>query len=728
MSSFVRISEVKPGDRDRIGGKGYALAVMARRGIAVPAALCIDLGVYRQFLSATGIDSLILFELGRKRFEDMRWEEIWDTSLRIRNLFLTTPLPDSLRDSLRGVIESEFARKAVVVRSSAPGEDSSRVSFAGLHDSFVNVRGADRIIEYIRLVWASLWSDRALLYRREIGLDVEGSAMAVVVQEIVEGERSGVAFTRNPLEDSQAVIEAVFGLNQGLVDGTVEPDRWILDRQSGRIITHREPPHEKAVFPAPGGTVLGEIPPGWRGRPPLDSVEVGRVYELARYCEEIFGAPQDVEWTLRGDRLFALQSRPITTAKSYGGDDARPWYLSLRRSFENLKLLRSKIEGEILPAMERDADALSGTDVSQLSDRELADELERRSSTRDRWTKAYWDHCIPFAHGMRLFGEFYNDVIRPENPYEFMDYLSGSGMISLRRNALLDEMASLIRNDRNLEMTLREGVTPPAGDAFTDRFDRFIREFGDITMSFTGSHAGDAGKKLLRLILEMAHRPVGRVRRRDERELAEEFLSRFEGPGRPFAAEMLELGRASYRLRDDDNIYLQRIEAQFERARAEALRRLEVRGVKNAGSLDVPEVVKALKDPGYVPSGKTEPSLKAPAGPFEVRSRQIVGQPASPGIVTGPARVVRAFEELFDFVAGEILVCDALEPEMTFVIPLALGIIERRGGMLIHGAIIAREYGIPCVTGVPEAVARIQTGDRVTVDGYLGIVVIDRSD
>ncbi len=728
MSSFVRISEVKPGDRDRIGGKGFALAVMARRGIAVPSALCIDLGVYRQFLSATGIDSRILFELGRKRFEDMRWEEIWDAALRIRNLFLTTPLPDGIRDSLRRVIESEFAGRAVVVRSSAPGEDSSRVSFAGLHDSFMNVRGSDRIIEHIRLVWASLWSDRALLYRREIGLDVAGSAMAVVVQEIIEGERSGVAFTQNPLEDSQAVVEAVYGLNQGLVDGTVEPDRWILDRQSGRIITHRGPPREKAVLPAPEGTVLGEIPAGRRGLPPLDNSEVGRVYELARHCEEIFGVPQDVEWTLRGDQLFALQSRPITTARSRGGDDARPWYLSLRRSFENLKRLRGKIEGEILPAMEREADVLSGTDVAQLSDRELADEMERRASTRDRWTKAYWDHCIPFAHGMRLFGEFYNDTIRPENPYEFMDYLSGSGMISLRRNALLEEMASLVRNDRDLETTLRTGVTPPSGDAFTDRFDRFLREFGDITMSFAGSPAGEERKKLLRLILEMARRPAGRVRRRDERELAGEFLSRFEGAGRSFAAEMLDLGRASYRLRDDDNIYLHRIEAQFGKARAEVLRRLEMRGVKNAGALAVPEILKALKDPAYVPSGVTAPPLKAPAGPFEIRARQIVGQPAGPGVVTGLARVVRAYEDLFEFSAGEILVCDALEPEMTFVIPLAAGIIERRGGMLIHGAIIAREYGIPCVTGVPEAVARIQTGDRVTVDGYLGIVVVDRSD
>jgi pyruvate,water dikinase len=102
----------------------------------------------------------------------------------------------------------------------------------------------------------------------------------------------------------------------------------------------------------------------------------------------------------------------------------------------------------------------------------------------------------------------------------------------------------------------------------------------------------------------------------------------------------------------------------------------------------------------------------------------MVGQPASPGLAQGPARVVLEASELFHFKAGDVLVCDAVDPSMTFVAPLAAGIVERRGGMLIHGSIIAREYGIPCVTGVPQATALIHNGELVTVDGYLGIVII----
>jgi pyruvate,water dikinase len=102
----------------------------------------------------------------------------------------------------------------------------------------------------------------------------------------------------------------------------------------------------------------------------------------------------------------------------------------------------------------------------------------------------------------------------------------------------------------------------------------------------------------------------------------------------------------------------------------------------------------------------------------------MLGQPAAKGVASGRARVIRQHQDLAEMTAGEILVCDAIDPNMTFAIPLAKGVVERRGGMLIHGAIIAREYGLPCVTGIPEACERIRTGDMICVDGFLGIVTI----
>ena len=238
MTLIIPLSEIKKQDMSRVGGKAVALAIMAQHSLNVPDALCVTTDAYNSYVTTTGLRERILLELNRKQFKDMRWEELWDTSLRIRNMFLTTPLPTALAQDLREIIAPVFSDKAAVVRSSAPGEDSASTSFAGLHESYVNIKGTESIIEHIRLVWASLWSDAALLYRQELDLNIEKSLMAVVVQEIIDGEQSGVAFGKNPLNESEAVIEAIYGLNQGLVDGSVEPDRWIVDRKTGRIISH----------------------------------------------------------------------------------------------------------------------------------------------------------------------------------------------------------------------------------------------------------------------------------------------------------------------------------------------------------------------------------------------------------------------------------------------------------------------------------------------------------
>jgi len=724
MSLIIPLQQIKEEDREGVGGKAFSLAILCQIGMNVPDALCVKTEAYHQFITCAGLREGILLEINRKNFKEMRWEEMWDASLRIRNLFLQTPIPSEIAKELQSPIEEKFKDKAVVVRSSAPGEDSSQASFAGLHESYVNIRGTEAILEHLRLVWASLWSDAALLYRQELGLDIEKSAMAVLIQEIVNGERSGVAFGKNPNDGSQAVIEAVYGLNSGLVDGTVEPDRWILDRQSGKVLSHRPAHREKCVRPSAEGIHLEPLTPGLSEKPPLTDDEIGRIFNQVLKAEEHFGASQDVEWTFREDKLFILQSRPITTISSGSSEDKRPWYLSLRRSFENLKALRKKIEGELIPAMVEEVERLSRHDWTVLSDIQLADEIARRMDIHGRWVAIYWSDFIPFAHGMRFFGQFYNDAARPEDPYEFMDLLGSGQLKSLERNQRLEEMALMIRKDSSLALSLKEFKTAEDKD-FKKRLDEFIQQFGDLSCSIgeqTQCFQGPEG--ILKILLKMAaHSPVKKrwdSHRLDD--LTSRFLSRFKEKERAFASELLDLGRASYRLRDDDNIYLGRIEREVVVAIEEGRRRIEKRCHMKVDREDPAEMIKALRNSDYIPKKRssTEPMKLS----SELKARQIIGQPAGPGIARGKARVILSPSDLFAFELGEILVCDAIEPNMTFVVPLSSGIVERRGGMLIHGAIIAREYGLPCVTGVPEATTQIHTGDLVTIDGYLGIVVI----
>jgi pyruvate,water dikinase len=145
-------------------------------------------------------------------------------------------------------------------------------------------------------------------------------------------------------------------------------------------------------------------------------------------------------------------------------------------------------------------------------------------------------------------------------------------------------------------------------------------------------------------------------------------------------------------------------------------------------SEDPEEVIKALSDKNYQPiARRTIRTHKEDATHDTLQARQLTGQPAGPGISRGPVRVILEISDLSEFKSGEVLVCDAVDPNMTFVVPLATGVVERRGGMLIHGAIIAREYGLPCVTGVADATVLIKTGDQLTVDGYLGIVTLGQT-
>jgi len=722
MNVTLPLDRVEPRDRERVGGKGYALARMARQGLPVPAALLITAEAYRHYIRGTGIGEAIALEINRKIAGEMRWEEMWDAALRIRNLFLRTPLPGGLRDGLARAIEESFRGVAVVVRSSAPGEDSATASFAGLHESFVNVRGTEAILDHIRLVWASLWSDAALLYRRELGLDIATSTMAVIVQEIVAGDRSGVAFSVSPGEPSRSVIEAVHGLNQGLVDGSVEPDRWVLDRSSGRILTHRPATREKAVYAADSGVDVRPLPAALAGTPPLAPEEVHLVFRTVLDVEQFFGSPQDMEWTIRSGSLYILQARPVTAGGPDG--DQRAWYLTLRRSLENLKALRREVEGRWIPAMTSDARALAGVDPAALSDEGLAAEIERRRSLLDKWTGVYYAHFIPLAHGIRLFGQAYNDALRPADPYEFMDLLGGTEMISLERNRLLARMAGRIRENPQLAQSLRQGARAGVDGAFDADVETFSRTFGDLGCGTDRCFSGHDA--LFGLLLRMAEAPPVRERF-DAGEIEarrEAFLSCFAGEARQRAAEILDLGRASYRLRDNDNIHLGKIEGALLAAVDEGKRRLGRTLGGAASALSAEETARALRDPAWRPQGAI-PQREGKGPDSALRARQLRGQPAGPGVARGPARVITGPGDLLEIRAGEILVCDAIDPNMTFAVPLAAGIVERRGGMLIHGAIIAREYGIPCVTGIPGAAELIRTGDRVSVDGWLGIVTIE---
>ncbi len=719
-------------DNTQIGGKGVWLAKLYDQNIRIPKTICLTTAAYEHFIDSQGLREKIALELNRKEFKDMRWEEIWDASLRIRNLFLQSPFPPDLYDELADFLKKEMGNTATAVRSSAPDEDQQESSYAGLHDSFLNISGIEQIAHCIKKVWSSLWSDRALLYRKELALSVSASSMAVVIQQLVEGNVSGICFTQNPLDEKALTIEAVYGLNQGLVDGDIDPDRWDLAKDNLAIQQHTPPSKRKLqAVPVGHAVEIQKLPKELKDQPPLRGKEVQELGKMMAQLETLYGLPLDIEWTKKDNDIFVLQTRPITTLQSATGKskDERSWYLSLHRSLENLKLLRNTIEFTMLPEMTTEAEQMAQLDLSLLSDFELAEEIRRRQERNGYWTDLYWRDCIPFAHGIRLFGEVYNDLMIPQDPHEFVLLLSGENMLSLQRNTLIEKLADYLRKDPKLLINLKEkGIQEITNLAFIHLFDEMLDEHGSYFI--TSANCTSTKEQMLsKVIIEYAQL-VPNMPKKTElkgKDLQTAFIEKLAGSGYGFEAnDFLDLARASYRIRDDDNIYLGRIEQQAANAVNEGKRRLgenniQIRG--NTGPADIANLLCGIP---------VEQSSSSPGSPQKaippsgvLRARQLLGQPASQGVARGKARVIRTNSELADFKVGEILVIESIDPTMTFFAPLAAAIVEQRGGMLIHGAIIAREYGIPCITGIARATEYIKTGDTLTIDGYLGIVTLD---
>ena len=720
MSFVMPIDCIVTENRAATGGKALALARLAQSGLQVPAGVCITVDAYHAYVSETGIRDRVGLELKRKAFSDMRWEEMWDAALRIRSMFLNTPLPAALADTLTADLEPAFSSTPVCVRSSSLAEDSCAASFAGLHESFVNIIGVPSILEHVRLVWASLWSDAALLYRQELGLSIANSAMAVVVQELVVGDASGIGFSEHPENRLAAVVEAVYGLNEGLVGGTIEPDRWILDRVSGEVIEHHQPRRCLKLQTVHNGVRQQALSRHEQGQAPLDQKRLDTVYRMLIETEKLFGVPQDTEWTWLDTDFYLLQARPLTTrAEPVDSDDQRPWYLSLRGSLDSLVVLQERIEGELLPAMTAAADACPDiAPETTLTDAELAGLLEKRVELYQKWKKVYWDDFIPFAHGMRLFGQVYNDCVRPEDPYEFMDLLVNVPLLSVKRNQALRTLGKLLLDAENMppESALLQSAE------VEEMISRCLHEFGGV----------DDGEMTLKLdrdaVCLLAKRLAGAHDHPEKSARAGLLEAKFRSHCGHLSADRVEtriaVARASYRLRDDDNLYLGRIEAAMLQCAQVAGERLRQRkGIEDLESLTPSARVQALRGQPFERKTSKGPEDPKARPRFVQHSRQITGQPAGAGVAHGVARVIASQADLLEFSQGEILVCDSIQPHMTIIAPLAKAVVERRGGMLIHGAIIAREYGLPCVTGVRNVTSEVKTGEHITVDGYLGIVV-----
>jgi pyruvate,water dikinase len=292
------------------GGKGANLARLARAGLPVPPGFIVTTAAYHAFVSANGLGAVIATALDGTPADD---PAVLDAaSDAIRDRFAAGTLPAELAGAVRAAYAA-LGRPPVAVRSSATAEDLPELSFAGLQDTYLQVVGDDDLLRSIVRCMASLWTARAIGYRSRNDVPHREAALAVVVQQMVPSEVSGVLFTADPLTGRRdtVVIDATLGLGEALVSGRVEPDHYVVNA-AGRITSKTLGAKAESLRGRPeGGTIT--VREDAAGRQALPDAAVVELAALGCRAARLFGAPQDVEWAWAGGRLWLLQSRPITS-------------------------------------------------------------------------------------------------------------------------------------------------------------------------------------------------------------------------------------------------------------------------------------------------------------------------------------------------------------------------------------------------------------------------------
>ncbi|MCW5851201.1 MAG: phosphoenolpyruvate synthase [Anaerolineae bacterium] len=295
---------------ETVGGKGASLSRLAQAGFSVPPGFHVTTAAYRRFVEANGLQPRIL-DLTPVPVADPAALEVASEAIRV--LFLAAPIPDEIANAIHDAYADLSG--PVAVRSSATAEDLPGASFAGQQDTYLNIVGAERVLDAVRRCWASLWTARAMGYRAHNAIGPEGVSLAVVVQALIPAEAAGILFTANPITGhrGQAVIDGAWGLGEAVVGGLVTPDHWVVDKASGRIVTAEV--HDKAVMTVrtAEGTEEVPTPDDQRRLPVLSEDQVQALTATATRIEALYGAPQDIEWALADGQLYILQSRPITS-------------------------------------------------------------------------------------------------------------------------------------------------------------------------------------------------------------------------------------------------------------------------------------------------------------------------------------------------------------------------------------------------------------------------------
>lgn len=326
---IIRFDEPGAQDIARVGGKAASLGRLVQAGFPVPTGFTVTTAAQAAFYAAHGLAAAIRDLLKGLDYDSPT--QLDAATAAIRELIESRPLPEALVAEIAGAYATLGADCYVAVRSSGTAEDLAEASFAGLHDTYLDIHGSAAVVDAVRRCWASMWTARATAYRERAHFDHAAAEIAVVIQRMVPSEVAGVMFTANPrnARTDEIVLNASWGLGEGIVSGILTPDEFVLARDTLQIKQRVTGAKEVQVLRAPSGVGTVQVPVSQAQSEVLclSDAKARELAALGRKVTDFYeGIPQDIEWALAGGAFHLLQSRPVTGAEFTWDEDVDAWH------------------------------------------------------------------------------------------------------------------------------------------------------------------------------------------------------------------------------------------------------------------------------------------------------------------------------------------------------------------------------------------------------------------
>ncbi len=318
-NAIVWFNEVTKNDVAIVGGKGANLGEMTGARIPVPPGFIVKVDAYYDFLKRANISGSIGKLL--KPLDTNNSKQLSQTAVKIKQMILDAAMPPELAQEIKKAY-NKLGKGLVAVRSSATAEDLPEASFAGQQSTFLNIQGEDEVVSSVKKCWASLFEPRAIYYREHYGFGHFKVGIAVPVQKMVQSQTSGVIFTIEPVTSytGKIIIEAIYGLGEGLVSGEITPDLYIIDKEGPTIISKKISHQDRRLArnPEQGSQETNtwqSVPLSNQGQQKVTDDGIIKLAELAQLIEDHYQSPQDIEWANEDGQIFIVQTRPVTTVK-----------------------------------------------------------------------------------------------------------------------------------------------------------------------------------------------------------------------------------------------------------------------------------------------------------------------------------------------------------------------------------------------------------------------------